>query len=99
MKMNFEQFKKEWSDAMVHRLNESDYEEEMHELYIRYKKDGFQGYKKGFTVKQWCEFVFVDYDLDKHLYMLKEKWPQNECSDCGTKFTGKERCPECNPMG
>ena len=25
------------------------------------------------SVKQWCEFFYVDCDLDQHPYMLKEK--------------------------
>ena len=25
--------------------------------------------------------------------------PYRQCSDCGTRFSGNERCPECNPMG
>jgi hypothetical protein len=25
--------------------------------------------------------------------------PLRECTDCGTKFSSRGRCPECNPMG
>lgn len=70
--MNFEQFKKEWGDAMVYTPKEFDYENTMHELYIDYKQSA-NGYGNGMSVKQWCEFFHQDCDLDEHPYMLKEK--------------------------
>jgi hypothetical protein len=71
-KMSFDQFKKEWSDAMVYNPNEFDYENKMHELYIEYK-EGLESYGKNFSVSQWCYFFHQDCDLDTHPYMIKSK--------------------------
>lgn len=78
--MDFQQFKKEWADAMVYTPKEFDYETTMHELYIEYK-DGLNSYGKNFTVKKWCEFFHQDCDLDIHPYMLKEKAMQTHHSN------------------
>jgi hypothetical protein len=70
--MDFQQFKKEWADAMVYKPKDFDYENTMHELYIEYK-ESLRNWAKGMTVKQWCEFFHEDCDLDQHPYMLKER--------------------------
>ena len=70
--MNYEQFKKEWKDAMVYAPSKFDVEQTLNDFYTEYKIS-FSGYGKGMTVKQWCDFFFPDNDLDTHPYMLKNK--------------------------
>lgn len=70
--MNYNQFVTEWKDAMVYQPNKFDFDEDLNEHYIEYKESQ-DNYGKGMSVKEWCEFFFVDFDLDTHPYMLKEK--------------------------
>ncbi len=70
--MSFQQFKKEWSDAMVYNHNEFDYENTMHELYVEYK-EALNSYGRNMSVKEWCHFFHKECDLDQHPYMIKEK--------------------------
>lgn len=72
IKMDFQQFKKEWADTMVYCPADFDCEETMHELYIEYK-ESLQGYGRNMSVKQWCEFFHAECDLDRHPYMIKSK--------------------------
>lgn len=66
--MDFNQFKKEWCEAMVYKPSEFDYENTMHELYVEYKH-----FNEGMPIRQWCEFFHAECDLDTHPYMLKHK--------------------------
>jgi len=69
--MNFEQFKNEWKQVMVYKPKKFDFEEEMHDLYIDFKEaTSCNAVIK--TVKEFCEFFFLGYDLDTHDYMLKD---------------------------
>ena len=43
----------------------------------------------------WMNFQRTE---NEHLDQLKNI-PKRDCSDCGTTWYGKERCPECFPLG
>lgn len=64
--MTFEQFVKEWKDAMVFKPAEFDVEATLNDIYIDYKNT-----VQHETVKEWCNFFFADCDLDTHPYMIK----------------------------
>lgn len=70
--MDFNEFKREWSDVMLHKPSEFDYEETLNELYAEYKL-AIKNYDAGLTVKGWCNYFHADCDLDTHPYMLKSK--------------------------
>lgn len=74
--MNFEQFKKEWKDAMVYIPAKFDsFEDFMHDQYVIYKEKDNEArcFYEIYTVKQWCDFFYMDWDLDTHQAMIKSK--------------------------
>lgn len=73
-KMTFEQFDKEWKDAMVYRENQfDDFSQFMQEQYVNYKSCelGFS-FDEIYNVKEFCDFFYMDADLDTHNYMIKD---------------------------
>lgn len=65
--MDYYQFKKEWLDEMVYKVEYEDLEQDINDAYTMFKQDKMNLK----TVKKWCEFFYFEYDLDKHPYMLK----------------------------
>ena len=73
--MNFEQFKKEWKEAMVYNPSRiDDLDDFFQEQYVNYKSDelGFS-FDDIYNVKEFCDFFYMDADLDTHAYMIKSK--------------------------
>ena len=87
--LNYEQFKKEWKDVMVYKPSDFDFEQTLNDYYTEYKTSS--DYAKGFTVKEWCEFFFSEFDLDKHPYMLKDKALKSKHSNGLRKMANESR--------
>ena len=73
--INFEQFKKEWCNAMVYRPKDYDsFTQFMQDQYVIYKEDELDfRFIDIYTVNEFCEFFYPDADLDTHPYMIKSK--------------------------
>ncbi len=74
-KITFEQFQKEWKESMVYRETQfDDFGQFMQDQYVHYKSDelGFT-FNQIYNVKEFCDFFYMDADLDTHPYMIKEK--------------------------
>lgn len=74
-KINFKQFCKEWKESMVYRESEiEDFDQFMQEQYVNYKIDDLDfTFDQIYTVKEFCDFFYMDADLDTHNYMIKSK--------------------------
>ena len=74
--INYKQFKKEWFDAMVYRPHLfDDLEQFMQDQYVIYKEDDPKSgcFQEMYDVDEFCEFFYLDADLDTHPYMIKRK--------------------------
>ena len=70
--MNYKQFKKEWADAMVYKILDKEWHEEMlNDAYTTYKESC--EYHAGLSVLEWCEIQYQDVTLDTHSFMIKSK--------------------------
>lgn len=73
--MNFELFKKQWYDVMDLDPNidkDTDMIEVLNEYYIEYKIS-LKTYGDDWTVKEWCEFFFFEFNKDEHNFWLKQQ--------------------------
>lgn len=73
-RINFDQFEKEWKESMVYRESQiDDFDDFMQNQYVHYKSSelGFT-FDQIYNVKEFCDFFYMDADLDTHPYMIKE---------------------------
>ncbi len=74
--INFDIFRKEWCDAMVYtpKKFKEGFDQFLQDQYVIYK-DNELGYRfiDVYSVKEFCEFFYLESDLDTHPYMIKSK--------------------------
>lgn len=75
IRIKFEQFQKEWKEAMVYREHQfDDFDDFMQNQYVHYKSSELEfTFDQIYNVKEFCDFFYMDADLDTHPYMIKDK--------------------------
>ena len=65
MKVNFNEFKRQFANLIKHNLSQDDYSELEHDLYVAYKEMWEE------DVKEFLKLYIIDAMMDSHNYQIK----------------------------